>query len=156
MAAEHDRCTETVSSQSRIVVRDRGTNVSAIFLNPDHCPAERIRLDGCLIPRGQMAADFLISFIGVVDVIVELKGTDVRHALDQIEAAFDYLQANRTKKKRPPNSPVVSSLLVCSCYPRNNTHIERRRDRLRRKGVRLITAHSKEEHTFSKFLGNKA
>jgi len=90
MADSEARCIESLR-HTKIKVHDKGTNVSAVFLNPDKRIVERIRVDGCLVPARQTAADFLVSMPGTVDVIVELKGTDLRKAFEQVEATIDFL-----------------------------------------------------------------
>lgn len=153
MAESEARCIESMR-HTRIKVHDKGTNVSAVFLNPEKKIVKRIRMDGCLTPPQQTTADFLVSMPSIVDVIVELKGTDVRRAFEQVEATIDFLQQRRNLNKQPPNSPVTGVLIVCSEYPSKNTRIQRRRDVLGKNGFTVvISTHNGSEHSFSAFLG---
>jgi hypothetical protein len=153
MAESEAHCVESLR-HTKIKVHDKGTNVSAVFLNPEKRTVERIRMDGCLAPRQQTAADFLVSMPSIVDVIVELKGTDVRRAFEQVEATIEFLQKRKDSDKQPPNSPVTGVLIVCSEYPSKNSRIQRKRDVLGKKGFRVvISTHNGGEHSFSAFLG---
>jgi hypothetical protein len=155
MADSESRCIESLR-HSKVKVHDRGTNVSAVFLNPEKRSVERIRVDGCLAPSGQTAADFLVSIPAVVDVIVELKGTDLRKAFEQVEATVDFLEQRRKLPKKPPNSTVIGILIVCSEYPSRNARIQRKRDALGKRGIRVqVSTHSGGEFSFSTFLGTR-
>jgi hypothetical protein len=152
MVDSEARCIESLR-HTKIKVQDRGTNVSAVFLNPEKRTVERIRVDGCLAPSQQTAADFLVSMPNVVDVIVELKGTDLRKAFKQVEATVDFLQQRKNMQKRPPNSQVFGILIVCAEYPSKNPRIQSKRDSLRRRGFRvLVSTHNGAEFKFSTFL----
>jgi len=153
MVDDEARCIESLS-HSKIKVHDRGTNVSAVFLNPERRIVQRIRVDGCLAPAGQTAADFLVSLPSIVDVIVELKGTDLRRALEQVEATVEFLQNRKNFQKKPPNSPLTGILIICSEYPSKNPRIQRKRDALGKRGIRvLVSTHNGGEFSFSTFLG---
>jgi hypothetical protein len=153
MAESEARCIESLR-HTKVKVHDKGTNVSAVFLNSERRTVERIRVDGCLAPSGQTAADFLISMPSIVDVIVELKGTDLRRAFQQVEATIDFLQQRKSVQKQPPNSPVIGILIVCSEYPSNNPRIQRKRDVLEKRGFRvLVSTHNGSEYSFSTFIG---
>ena len=154
MAENEARCIESLR-HSKVKVHDPGTNVSAVFLNPEKRTIERIRVDGCLAPAQQTAADFLISLPSVVDVIVELKGTDLRKAFAQVEATIDFLQQRKNVQKKPPNSPVIGILIICSEYPSKNTRIQSKRDSLSKRGIRVVVStHNGAEFNFSTFHEN--
>src|SRR5579862_4583819 len=72
---------------SRIKFEERGR--IAIFVNPDRAVYLRVRIDDCEITTGSRA-DWLIRK-GDADVVLELKGRDVDHALDQVVATARYL-----------------------------------------------------------------
>lgn len=58
---------------------------SARFRNPNNEPVLVIHVDGGLITEGERA-DYIVAHSRVVDVVVELKGSDVSKAIDQIRA----------------------------------------------------------------------
>jgi hypothetical protein len=155
MVGSEARCIESVR-HTKVKVHDKGTNVSAIFLNPENRAVERIRVDGCLAPPQKTAADFLVSMPSIVDVIVELKGTDLRRAFEQVEATVDFLQERKILQKQPPNSPVLGILIVCSEYPSKNARIQRKRDVLGKRGFHvLVSTHNGAEFSFSAFVGRR-
>lgn len=68
---------------SRIKFEERRSK--AIFVNPERSKFVRIRIDGCAIPKGK-AADWVLCKPGVGDIIIELKGRSVEHAVKQVSA----------------------------------------------------------------------
>jgi len=71
------------TTDSRVKVSERGRK--AIFLNPDNCNYSKVRVDGCVVKNAK-AADWVVSKHAVGDIIVELKGRNVEHAVKQINA----------------------------------------------------------------------
>lgn len=118
-------CSEDVFV-SKVSVEENATK--AIFKNPDRKKFTKTRVDGCLV-KNQIACDWFIVRDDCDGVLVELKGIDVGHALDQIEASFAYLQkANRLTICR-------SGLVVCTKrpqYPAFNSKQQRVKERLRK------------------------
>jgi hypothetical protein len=94
---------------------------SANFTNQDRTVIRKIRVDGCLITTG-VRCDWILSHPTVVDVLIELKGTDVNHALEQLERTIEVwlLHPERIGISK------LSALVVCSQYPRFNTTIARK------------------------------
>jgi hypothetical protein len=83
MAADAARCIEHLpqGKYPKIGLSDPGTGRTVVFLNPERKPGRRIHMDRCLAPTGAKAADYVLSLHSVVDVIVELKGKNVDHAV---------------------------------------------------------------------------
>jgi hypothetical protein len=94
LAKSSSECIEQVR-HSRIKVHDAGTGKSAVLLNLDKERVRKIRMDGCLAPVGERAADFVVSHPKIVDVIVELKGRDVDHACAQVEATWAFWRSHK-------------------------------------------------------------
>ena len=78
---------------------------SAIFSNPEKlkvlvvyadrfCRKGRAGCTDCFFEREQKVADYIVSMPKVVDVIVELKGTDVMGAVEQIESTIPSWKAH--------------------------------------------------------------
>lgn len=61
-----------------------------IFLNPDRKDYKRVQVDGCAInDKVTMRCDkLLVSADGHEERYVELKGTEVMHAIDQLESTI--------------------------------------------------------------------
>lgn len=86
---------------------------------------KRSKVDGCLVTN-KTAADWVISKVNVGDVIIELKGKNVDHAVEQVKETIEYWISNKLINGR------ISSLIVCSEYPRFDTKVQRARDFLAR------------------------
>jgi len=84
-----NRCIEKIRD-SKVKVHDPGTGKSAILLNSGRAQVRRIHMDGCFAPAGTRAADFVVSMPTAVDVIVELKGKNVDHAVEQIDSTWAF------------------------------------------------------------------
>ena len=147
-ATTGDECTEKVRD-SKVKVHDRGTGKSGVLLNPDRIQVRRIRMDGCLAPAVAVAADFVVSKPKTVDVIVELKGKNVDHAVEQIESTW-VLWSKHTGHKE---GQLISAWVICAEYPRANLKVARYRESFRaRGGILLFSTHNGEERDFTEFI----
>ncbi len=150
-AKTNNQCIDKVRF-SKVKVHDPGTGKSAVFLNLDKAQVRRIRMDGCLAPAGSRAADFVVSKPKAVDVIVELKGKNVDHAVEQIESTWTFWN---THKEHEPGQ-LIGAWIVCSEYPRASLKVGRYRESFRaRGGILLISTHNGEERAFSEFVLQK-
>lgn len=59
-----------------------------IFQNPKALPYKKVKVDGCAILRGERCDNLLTSDDEHEERFVELKGTDVLHAIDQLEKSI--------------------------------------------------------------------
>lgn len=98
------KCSTTVRV-SKVKVMEKGKQ--AVFLNPDKELFTKTRVDGCVIINS-IACDWLIQHGNITSILVELKGCDVDHALEQIEATLAYMSKNGLLNKQ------VAALIVCS------------------------------------------
>ena len=78
---------QTTDSQIRFEENKR----KIIFLNPQRLPYERVDVDGCTIKEGVRCDKLLLSTDEREERYVELKGTDVMHAIDQLEETIKRL-----------------------------------------------------------------
>lgn len=77
--------TETQESQIKFEENRR----KIIFLNPSKLQYLKVKVDGCAIRDNSIRCDYLlVSNDEREERYVELKGTDVMHAIDQIEATI--------------------------------------------------------------------
>ena len=120
MAHDFDGCVEVVRHRA-IKIEDKGSKRVLIVDNENESPLSRVRIDGCVIKQST-AADWLISKEHVGDLIVELKGSDVRHALRQIHAVATYLSDGGLRQGR------LGAVLLCSRYPQTDSTILRLRN----------------------------
>lgn len=99
------------TNDSKITLDDQ-RSVSAIFLNPDRVTHRRIKLDGCVL-KNETACDYILEKPGVGRIAVELKGSDVRHALVQVEKGIEFMKANGMSDLK------LAALIVCTKYYRH-------------------------------------
>lgn len=118
-----DACSEE-TKVSKVKVAENGKQ--ATFLNPERQLFVRTRVDGCLVKQAT-ACDWWITRGTDASVLVELKGCDVSHALEQIEATFKYLSDNGLLTTRR------AALIICrnpSNHPQFTTKLQRAKARL--------------------------
>lgn len=134
---------------SKVKVHDPGTGMSAILLNGTKEKVRRIRMDKCLVPAGERAADFVVSLPKTVDVIIELKGGNVDHAITQVEATRTFWQTHAEYER----GQTISAWIVCTQYPKGSLKIGRYRENFRALGgILLISTHNGEERGFPDFI----
>ena len=143
-----DECIE-YSHETSLHIAEHG--IGATFLNPRRRQLRKVRYDGCYnrtTGRGQ--ADYIVGFHGSVDVIVELKGSDLKRALVQIEDTFD------SWKQESIRFPQIVCLIVYGhTFPRMNSRLGViEREFLLAHGTFLWLRESgSEKFKFSKLLG---
>jgi hypothetical protein len=115
-------CTKTVSS-SLIKVEEHRRK--AVFRNPKRDPYEVSLIDGCLIDDG-VRADFLVSEVGKASVIVELKGSNVAHACEQVIASASH------EAIKPLLHGKIGFLIISSRFPRFDTYVAKAKQRCAR------------------------
>jgi hypothetical protein len=119
-----EECIESCDATSVYVV-ERG--VGATFLNPRRKQIRKIHYDGCYKKTpGVKQADYIVGMPDVVDVIVELKGSDIKHASAQVVSTLEAWKLNpirfrkivclivfgriEGKKKRAGRTPRMNSM----------------------------------------------
>jgi hypothetical protein len=117
------KCTEIVRV-SKVKISENGKQ--AVFLNPKKEEFSRTRVDGCVIVN-RTACDWWVAHETSGSVLVELKGCDVEHAIEQIEATFDYLSKHNLLLEKN------AAMIVCSKpsrHPSFTTKLQKARSRL--------------------------
>lgn len=109
-------CVKNVS-HTKVKVEEKGKK--AIFVNTGTEEFKVVSVDGCVIPKGETASDYLVVKNKTASVFVELKGKDVNHACDQL---FSTKEDPRVQKFIEGK---VGFLVVCSKYPRFDTYVAR-------------------------------
>lgn len=118
-----------ISSDSLIKVEECGRKV--IFRNSGKANHRVGKIDDCLIKEG-IRADYFVSNDDVA-VIVELKGCDIDHAINQLFTAVDHQAVAPFIEGR-----AISLLIVCSRFPKNNTSVQRAQAKAVRKNIRRL------------------
>ncbi|WP_175735977.1 hypothetical protein [Burkholderia ambifaria] len=106
----------TVTRAKKIKVTEAKSR-TAIILNPGETEFNVVRFDGCAVTN-EIAADFVVTKQKFGDLVIELKGKDVKHAIEQITATASYLRANEVAEGR------VGGVIVCKEYPKTTTTIQ--------------------------------
>jgi ribosomal protein L21E len=136
-------------------------NKSAVFANPEKLRVLLVHADkfcrkgrpgciDCFFERDQKVADYIVSMPSLVDVIVELKGTDVMAAVEQIESTIPSWQAHERYSGK------IGALIVSSkgaSHPRVVAKFLIRQERLKQRGIKLRhVTDSKSTIEFSAFV----
>jgi len=108
-------CQKTVTD-SQVKFEEKGKKVT--FLNHAREKFVRTRVDGCLKDCSP-ACDWVATQPEKGDVLIELKGCDVAHALDQLLSTAKFWTQNGYKSGK------LSALVVSSQYPRFSTKMQR-------------------------------
>jgi hypothetical protein len=100
-----EECIEICTGRS-VYVEDEG--VRATFLNPKRSKIRKIHYDGCYAAKMGRQADFILGLPKVVDVIVELKGSDanLKDAALQIESTLE------SWKEEEKSEEVIAALII--------------------------------------------
>ncbi|MEI4517828.1 MULTISPECIES: hypothetical protein [unclassified Stenotrophomonas] len=115
-----------VTDVSRVKVEENGR--SAIFVNEEKRTFHRVKVDGGLV-KDTLCADYVVSKQDVGSVVIELKGTDIEHAVDQIDATVTIMKsckAPKAKGRRGIAQLPMAGLIVCSKYPRADTTFQKK------------------------------
>ncbi|MGO9638321.1 MAG: hypothetical protein ACLPXT_07555 [Terracidiphilus sp.] len=136
-------------NDSKITVKREGRR--ATFLNSERISIQRVDVD-CWIPSSSTAkADFIVSKPDVVDVIVELKGKDIAHAVEQIVTTLVRW------KDAPPLSKIIGGLIIFTRCPMRAAEIGDTKKRLlHNHGLWMeIDKDQKTEYRFETFTGKR-
>lgn len=77
------------TTDSQIKFQEKGKTI--VFLNSRRRCFLKVKVDGCQILDGSKCDNLLIDRESGNEYFVELKGTDVAHALEQLERSIDLL-----------------------------------------------------------------
>ena len=144
-----ESCTET-KKDSKIKVEAH--TQKAIFDNSGRAKIKIVDLDCWLAADTGPKADHIVSKPDVVDIIVELKGKGIDHALKQI------LASHARWKAAPPFSKRIGGLIVFSRSPDRSASMDDTRKRfLQTHGIWLeMNKNNQTEYRFENFTGKKA
>jgi hypothetical protein len=87
-----EECIESCDATS-VHVEEKG--VGATFLNPRQKQIRKVHYDGCYnnTPKA-LKADYIVGEADAVDVIIELKGSDLKHASAQVASTLEAWRLN--------------------------------------------------------------
>ncbi|MBY0245027.1 MAG: hypothetical protein K2Q03_06210 [Sphingobacteriaceae bacterium] len=106
-----------------------------ILLNPERKPVDYITVDGCIYPRGHhdLCCDFALNFDNKT-VFVELKGSDITHAIKQV-------LATKQAAKFPIN-PNKMAVIVTSKMPKDDQSLRVQKIALKKQKITLLSGNS--------------
>lgn len=125
---------EKISSDSNIVISDpasRNNRSKFRLCNVGQASIRVVQVDGCAIKEG-MRCDYLIVLPNQQEIYVELKGSDVRHAVEQIFKSMDLLTCNC-------HSLLKLCFIASTRCPINSTEIQNLKKKFRQKYNALLT-----------------
>ena len=127
-------CTKSVNYSN---VKVEENKRKAVFKNSD-CEVFKIsKIDGCLITDGPRA-DYLVTKDKCCSVLIELKGTDVNHACEQLFSSALNDSVKSLCEKR------LGFLVICSRFPRFDTYVLKAKTRASKEfkaGFQVICNH---------------
>ena len=119
---------ESLKSDSSIVITDRNSrnNRSKFCLNnPKRASIKVVQVDGCAIKEG-VRCDYLLILPDGQELYIELKGSDIKHAVEQIAKSIDLLACNCY--------PIIKLCFIASTRcPINSTEIQNLKKKFRQK-----------------------
>ncbi|MBR7800503.1 hypothetical protein [Undibacterium fentianense] len=111
------------TNSSKIKVEENGKQ--AVFLNPNRSAYFVIRVDGHLI-KNKVACDFVVSKEEFADLMIELKGMDVDHAVEQVLSTAKFWHDTALREGK------IAALVVSSRYPRFDSKVARYKEKFAR------------------------
>lgn len=110
-----------------------------IIENKNQVTATKVEVDGCEITTG-IRCDYLY-LINDLELFIELKGQDIQHALEQLEATINKLSKDAKGQKK-------KSFIICTRSPLNSASIQNFRVKFRKRfNSHLIVKSSPYEHS---------
>lgn len=106
-----------------LVVKERKSK--CIFSNPNRHTLTKVIVDGCQITDG-VKCDYLILDHCRNEYFVELKGKDLPHAVEQLEATIQQLSDKNSIVKK-------QAIIVSSRNPSNDTSVQRAKKEFKKK-----------------------
>jgi len=105
-----DRC------DTKIVLQENKNKIT--FLNPNQDKILTIKVDGCVISDNEtLRCDYALMPSDEVEIYVELKGSDIVHAVEQIKSTIRLLSDNPQKIKK-------LCFVVSTRVPKQTTNIQ--------------------------------
>ena len=123
----------SIHSNPTIIFKDQKNPQKLIIDNSVRYDVEQIEVDGCAITNDQIRCDFLLvvpSHCEYQEYYIELKGTDLAHALKQILNTVSILSKKQTK--------LMMGFIICNRSPMTTTEIQNLKVQARKKNIILV------------------
>lgn len=106
----------TVETTDKLLVLEEN-KCKCVFRNPQNEVLIKIIVDGCQITEG-IRCDYLVLDHQKNEYYIELKGKDIPHAIEQLEASIKQLSNSSVKVQK-------TAIIISSRHPSNDTSIQR-------------------------------
>ena len=125
---------EKIVRHPLIIVEEKRAKL--IFRNSNRSRVRHIRIDDCVITVGPRCDYLLINQQGI-EHYVELKGSDVRRAFQQIEETIKQVGVNTQQRK---------AFIISTSCPMHGTEIQQKQKDFKKKyHTKLILMHTNDE-----------
>jgi hypothetical protein len=115
---------EEYKCDKKIVLEENKSKIT--FLNPNQDKILRIKVDGCVISDNEtLRCDYALIPSDEVEIYVELKGSDIVHAVEQIKSTIQLLSDNPQKIKK-------LCFVVSTRVPKQTTTIQQLQSQFKR------------------------
>mgnify|MGYP000911450238 CR=1 FL=1 len=136
-----NNCSQNFSNPI-ITFKDRGNSQQLTIHNPNSYAVIKTRVDGCEIVKG-LRCDFMMEIVesnydGIREYYIELKGTDLTKALEQILATEKILARQRGCLKK--------GFIICNRSPESSTENQRLKFRARAQNIDLTIKSKKLDY----------
>lgn len=111
---------EKYRCDKKIVLQENKSKIT--FLNPNQDQILTIQVDGCVISDNEtLRCDYALMPSDEIEIYVELKGSDIVHAVEQLESTIRLLSDNPKKIKKlcfvvstrvPKQTPSIQQLQI--------------------------------------------
>ncbi|MCX5965163.1 MAG: hypothetical protein NT070_19165 [Cyanobacteria bacterium] len=116
---------EEYKSDTRLVLQENKSKIT--FLNPNQYQILIIRVDDCVIKDKEiLRCDYAIVPCDEVEIYVELKGSDISHAVKQIESTIRLLSDDPQKIKK-------LCFVVSTRVPKHSTSVQQLKSQFKKK-----------------------
>jgi hypothetical protein len=117
MQVKQPHC-QTKTKDPLIPLREPKTRSQLVISNPGRKEVMVIKVDGCEIADNSTPrCDFAIDMHSDLEIYVELKGSDVKHAIEQLESTISIISSN-------PQSARKLCIIVSTRVPRQGTNVQ--------------------------------
>jgi hypothetical protein len=107
---------EEYKTDTKIVLQENKSKI--VFLNPNRDRILKIKVDGCAINENNtLRCDYAIVPSKEIEIYVELKGSDISHAVKQIESTIKLLSEDPKKIRK-------LCFIVSTRVPKQTTSIQ--------------------------------
>lgn len=131
---------EKINSHPIIICQERRSKM--IFENPNRREICLLEVDGCGIQEGLRCDYALTAEENIEEFYIELKGSDVKHAFDQLETTMQKLSDNLY------NQPKFC-FIISTCCPLDGPQIQIMRKQMHKYQAKLIIKNREYTHVLN-------